>query len=493
MLVAVRGLAVETGVQTGDGRYFVPGSIDWAEGVLPLCIQMDGSMHVDLNTSTPQVGTINALAAADSGVTWSGFIDDQIAEGAEALRRMREGSAPFGNRFGISIDPDNWAFQIVDTTGDVEMMLLAASGTVAAGQRFDWHSPLRALVRAGMAPSLIAAAGDGDPLADPNATILFEDGVDGIVMRFTRLRIRGATMCNIPAFAPTYCEIDDGTSPAAAVAEGGGVQVHVHVASSRPAISLVTPPLQWFGPQGLPCATPNTITREGHVFGHLAAWGTCHTGYEDRCVTPPRGGDNGYSHFHVGEVETAEGERVATGAFAWGIPHADLSLRLIEAFAHYANSRHGWADVVVGEDEHGIWYSGALRPGLTAEDVRILRALSLSGDWRRDPSTRRLGFVAGLAVNFPGYPIPRVSGLTASASIGGETFDFDSAEAPTPTMQLDGDEVVALIACGRVAPAAADDCGCGPTGSLPARMSRLEAQMAVLHPTIAAELDKRVV
>jgi hypothetical protein len=71
--------------------------------------------------------------------------------------------------------------------------------------------------------------------------------------------------------------------------------------------------------------------------------------------------------------------------------------------------------VAVGEDAHGIWVAGALRPDVTADKVRALRASPLSGDWRRIGNNLEL--VAALAVNTPGFPIPRPSGLVASGHV----------------------------------------------------------------------------
>src|SRR4029079_16942320 len=84
------------------------------------------------------------------------------------------------------------------------------------------------------------------------------------------------------------------------------------------------------------------------------------------------------------------------------------------------------ADVRVGEDEHGIWVAGALRSHLSDEDVRAFRAALLSGDWRRIAG--RLELVAALAVNVPGFPVPRTRSLVAS----GETetlLIFQESEA----------------------------------------------------------------
>ena len=199
----------------------------------------------------------------------------------------------------------------------------------------------------------------------------------------------------------------------------------------------------WFADPGLEGPTPLTV--EGsRVYGHLATWDTCHTGNSAMCVTPPRGTD--YRYFHTGEV-LVDGEKIAVGQITMGTGHAPLSLNAMEARqAHYDNTGACAADVRVGEDEFGIWVAGALREGI---DEASLRAAALSGDWRRVDGNMEL--LAALAVNVPGFPIPR---LTASAL---------------------NDEPLALVASGIVVEVEPD-----PLEALTARVEALEMLKDVL-------------
>jgi hypothetical protein len=90
-----------------------------------------------------------------------------------------------------------------------------------------------------------------------------------------------------------------------------------------------------------------------------------------------------------------------------GIGHAGDRLSAQATASHDDNTGTVVADVAAGEDEHGIWFSGAMRPDLTEEQVRQFKAATLSGDWRTIADDYEL--VAALAVNVPGFPIPRVS------------------------------------------------------------------------------------
>jgi hypothetical protein len=174
-------------------------------------------------------------------------------------------------------------------------------------------------------------------------------------------------------------------------------------------------PAEWFMDPELTAPTPVTVTAEGRVFGHIAQWGVCHSGLglsvgmDDSCTAPPNSPSN-YAYYRTGVVDTDQGE-IPVGNLTMGIGHAGARLSANAASAHYDNVDAVVADVVTGEDEFGIWFSGAMRSNLTDDQVRAFKASTLSGDWRRIGG--ELELVAALSVNVPGFPIPRL-GLAAS-------------------------------------------------------------------------------
>jgi hypothetical protein len=118
--------------------------------------------------------------------------------------------------------------------------------------------------------------------------------------------------------------------------------------------------------------------------------------------------ENDYSYFTTGEVLTAEGHRVAVGQITLGTSHAPTrGMSVAKAIDHYGDTGTAVADVTAGVDDHGLWIAGAVRPGASVEQLHALRASALSGDWRRIGGQLRM--VALLAVNVPGFPIPRLS------------------------------------------------------------------------------------
>jgi hypothetical protein len=173
-----------------------------------------------------------------------------------------------------------------------------------------------------------------------------------------------------------------------------------------------TPPLAWFSDPALREVTALRVEENGHVYGHLAAWGTCHISHTaNGCVTPPHSNAS-YAYFHTGSVLTREGSEISVGHITLDTRHAGERLTAASAAAHYENTGHVVADVCVGEDGYGIWVAGALRPRTTPDQVRSLRSAPLSGDWRR--VSGNLELVAALAVNVPGFPVPRPRGLVAA-------------------------------------------------------------------------------
>jgi 2'-5' RNA ligase len=167
----------------------------------------------------------------------------------------------------------------------------------------------------------------------------------------------------------------------------------------------VDPPDEWFQDPGLTGPLPFTVDDSGRVYGHLATWGTCHTGVAGTCRTPPH--ESEFAYFQLGEVVAKSGARIPVGQVTMGTGHAPATLKQMAAAGHYDDTGYVVADVVAGNDKFGIWVAGAARPDLSEIQLRQLRAAKLSGDWRKFGTKLRL--VAALAVNVPGFPIPRTT------------------------------------------------------------------------------------
>lgn len=170
-------------------------------------------------------------------------------------------------------------------------------------------------------------------------------------------------------------------------------------------------PRSMFANPNLTQKTQMVVEADGHIYGHLAEWTTCHIGMEGVCTSAPSSPSN-YAYFLKGVIDTDEGP-IAVGNLTYGVGHASLTVDMGRATAHYDRPDAVRAYVVIGEDAIGIWFAGILKPGLTKQQIFDFKALgALSGDWRY--VGRDLELIGATAVNTPGFPLPS-TGIAASA------------------------------------------------------------------------------
>jgi hypothetical protein len=244
-----------------------------------------------------------------------------------------------------------------------------------------------------------------------------------------KARVMGATIVAKPAFQECTIEMaplreltleDDVLPDGIITEEADPMEAVALVAAGYIADAIpVVPPRDWFNDPKLDRPTPLTVDDNGRVFGHVAAWGTAHMNAALGGVNPPRSA-SGYAYFNKGVIRTDDGTDVTVGQLTLVGGHADLHFSANEAVKHYDDTASAFADVHAGEDRHGIWVAGALRPGVTAQQVRAIRASTPSGDWR--PIRGKLELIAVCQVNVPGFPIARAmvaSGHTMALTAAG--------------------------------------------------------------------------
>jgi hypothetical protein len=188
-----------------------------------------------------------------------------------------------------------------------------------------------------------------------------------------------AARCDLPA--PPW-------TPAALVASGAPLE----------------PPREWFETPEASKPTPLTVTDDGRVYGHIADWRTCHTGYPGQCVTAPRSA-SAYAYAHTGAVKTAEGAQIQVGRLTVGGGHASTApgVNYRAALSHYDDASTTAAIGRFQDGRHGIWFSGAVVPEATPQQIAQLRRHPPSGDWRSIGGTREL--ILAHSVNAPGFPV----------------------------------------------------------------------------------------
>lgn len=352
-LTQVHGVLAPINSLSGDGRTLT--EVTWADVPQALrWVKQDSGFH----DGAVRVGTITNIYQEGDLIRWSGNMLN-TPEANEVLNLMAEGP------MGISVDLDSTTMEV-----------------------------------------------DEDEVLEPGA--MYEMRITG--------RIRAATLVDIPAFVEAYAAVGAEPTPEQAeqiLATGHVTHRVVEGALMASAFTIYEEtkvlPAEWFVDPELKMPTPVTVTREGRVFGHIAQWGVCHVGLglsiglDDTCTEAPHSPTN-YAYYRTGVVDTDQGE-IPVGNLTMGIGHAPDKASARATIAHYDNVNAVVADVVTGEDEFGIWFSGAMRPNLTDDQIRAFKGATLSGDWRTIGG--ELELVAALAVNVPGFGIPRLS-LAAS-------------------------------------------------------------------------------
>lgn len=378
-------LAVE-GIVTGDGREFSPGSLVWPEDIAPgevvLRWNKEDSHGGEPHTVAVNVGRIDRIWRDGNRIMGEGLFNLKIEDGRISHEMVKDGFLR-----GISIDADSI------TDADIEL-IWPENDTIGEEEDDDLFELL---------------------FAQPEKTV------------FHKGRIRAATLVDIPAFAEAYIELLDETGAVVA----GGTRFQPGAVTELPENAVTAslndpwnPPEAWFRDPKLSLPTNITVDASGRIYGHAAPWGTCHIGYANECMSVPR--EDGHPYFMTGELVTAEGSVVSVGQITVGTGHANTSSSAQAAVSHYDNTGWAVADVAVGNDAHGIWVAGAIRPNAESDRVHQLGASGkVSGDWRRIGGKLRL--VGLLAVNVPGFPIPKMrarvaSGVTHSlVAAGGST------------------------------------------------------------------------
>ena len=405
------GVIAREGEMTGDGRLIEDGALRWDDLPIPLRVAFKDVGGHDGAEVCGRIETVERREGGDIYAT--GTFDLGSAVGAEAFRQVSEQMSN-----GVSIDTDDVTFRIM-AKADMPEADVADSGNDSDGEA-DPEGRVK-----------VAAMSSSDEL-----TVI------------ESARLRAATLVAVPAFA-TARVYAAGQAPGTSETSELGENVDSEEKMARTAgddrlsrdsltaAAIPTaPPEAWFKDPALTGPTALVVEDDGRVYGHIAAWGTCHIGQIGKCVEPPTSPSN-YAYFRTGALRTAEGTSVAVGHLTMGTGHAGPRDSANAAAEHYDNTGTVFADVAAGEDAYGIWVAGSLRPGITAEQVRVARSAPISGDWRTIRGSLEL--VGALAVNVPGFPVPRPQGLLASGEVkslqasGVVAHDDSAARASHPS------------------------------------------------------------
>lgn len=405
---AWEGILTVEGIESGDGRLFSLGSLDWAQLPLPLMYQ---PANTGGHSGSVMVGQITNVVRKNNQLYGYGIIDlaarhngDNI--GQEVHRLMSE---EFLN--GVSVDVD----KVKDA--DVEFVYGNMPGDLPAGK--------------------------------PKMTI------------FHRGRVRGATLVAFPAFveAQLYLtgemltaaavDITQSVNPEDALVAAAGwaedeeflALMHADNVPLTAAGHTITipdlPPAWWFDePTDVKMKGALTVTDEGRVYGLLAPKDTTHRAVKTK--VPTRNVD--YSRFMGRETIVEGGGRVVTGVITMNCGHAPTQNygTLEDRIEHYDNSCSVAANIRIGETADGeVWVAGATAPFATPEQVTRMLSCTLSGDWQPHPDRPGVReFIAALLVPVPGFAMAR-----QAASVRYEDGALVAAAIPVVYEQIDKSSV----------------------------------------------------
>lgn len=416
-----RGVLVVEGIASGDGRLIELGALGVRKLPLPLTVMFSNPVGGTGHDGAQLAGRVDRVWRDGANIWGEGIFDLGSEVGIEARRLVSDGMLR-----GVSADMDM-----------VEV---------------DFENP---------EPPIDA------PMDD------YLDWDPGLML-VTSGRIMGACLTVFPAFEEATVVLLD-EMPAEALAAAAGPPLLGAVARSflpyKPGgVAMVAgaaphqPPAAWFAKPDLKEPMPVMVTAEGRVYGHVAAFGSCHIGFAGRCVPVPKS-RSAYRHFMTGHVLCAEGTMVKTGRLYLNTVHPNLRLQASDAATWYHNTGDCAADLCAYEDRHGIVVAGAIRPSTTPDQLRVVRGSDISPDWR--PINGRTEMIGLLAVNASGFITP----AALAASAGSVTRPTIRAGATRALVDVTSGEVLAMVAAGGMRRSRS------PIGR---RLEHLEAELSAL-------------
>jgi len=435
---AWEGLIAVEGVETGDGRFLAQDALTWRELPLPIMSMTENPVGGSGHDGAVLVGRIDSLERRGQEVWATGVIDLGSENGREAHRLLQNKMMR-----GVSADIDKVEWE-VDESADPLDQLLGDSG----GQRVAKGRLMGATLTSFPALAECEVWLSGDSPSYERATAGREAGGESVDE--SALAASGGFPTRIVFHTP--------------LSDTGAL-----VASAGAGVYPVNPPAEWMDDPKFDGPSSMTVSSDGRVKGHVALFGACHIGFGQRCVEVPRSSTN-YAGFLTGTVLSAEGTTIKTGQLIVDTVHPDLKLAASDAQSFYAHTGCAVADLVVGEDQFGIWVAGAMRHTADEGDARIVRGSDASPDWRNLVHNGKRfprEMCALLAVNNSGF-----KALVASAS---NVEDF--VEPGRNAAYISDGEVLALVASAQISKTAVVDGLFEEVAGLRVEFSRLRDQL----------------
>lgn len=309
------------------------------------------------------------------------------------------------------------------TVGVIESISYSKGEVRGSGYMLNSENALKAidLISHGVCNPSVDLGGDDFEMVAmyEDGTVVTEENYDPdrkIYATTTTAEVMATTIVAIPAFGETRIALNEQRESRAKTL------VAAAIAEIEPRVRAYDPAL--FEDPKLDRPTPPTMNNEtGRIYGHLAEFGKPYRGGSGESTPRNR---NGYANFHTSQVQLTNGKQLSVGRLTVEGGHAPTQrgVTVATARAHYDNVCTAFGLVRVGEDRHGIWFSGVPAPGVDPDVFQAGMTAPLSGDWR--DCGQGLDMIGAHAVNTPGFPI-----YSAVTGPGGRDLALVASFSPT--------------------------------------------------------------
>lgn len=482
--IPIYGIAAPEGIETGDGRLFSVGSLSTREPPMTIAYQ----------TMTGEYGHVNSVTVGRIDATAMGTLDDvPVMEYTGVLLKNRPAAreAYFGIKDGsgrgVSVDvdkavmapppepeddedffdmlfgPQTMEFSEARIAGltivgipafESKYAHIALDGEklAACGCNFDVidlsndpEANARAASEAWFFKEYDQEARDrmadeGTAMPDGSYPIADCEDLSNAIQAIGRAKDPEATKAHIrkrkSALGCEDVELPEDWSVIVAAAP-----IFTLVASGG-----VTYPAEFFEAPKVDRATPLTIDPDTrHVYGHLAEWRSCHLGITGICTEAPHT-ESDYAYFLKGVTATTGGD-IRTGVLTHAIGHAGERMSAAQATAHYDRDGSMWAQVALGEDDYGIWFSGVIPSWVSDDVIDKVRAIgAVSGDWRAEFPGAPLELRGVVTVPVPGFQLPRfvADGGYQTVLVAAGRIAPEPKSTAFVTLKMDPDTIAAI-------------------------------------------------
>ncbi|MEC3995166.1 phage minor head protein [Actinacidiphila sp. DG2A-62] len=177
-------------------------------------------------------------------------------------------------------------------------------------------------------------------------------------------------------------------------------------------------PAEWFReptPEELPPGSGGVHYAAGRIYGWVAQTGEPHAGFPGRNLTIESLGQIDTSHFLRAKFRLDNGRTIRAGAMTMNVGHHRDGAECETSACQFDDTRTVAGIVTVGQNDRGMWFSGAAAPWLSEWDRQVFAACQPSYHMKQGAGGR-WQLRAVLSVPVPGHSSPLLASAVAERS-----------------------------------------------------------------------------